>query len=141
MSLETLCSKCKTVNLIAQPKIAQKCIQCQTLLLEFAENAFFEGEQPFHCPVCSAQHLYRQKDFNRAIGLGILLVGVLLSFFTYGISLIIFALFDWWLYRRIDEVGCCYKCGAIYREYEWIKELQPFNLEMYDYYKNLKGRY
>ena len=55
------------------------------------------------CPACSGSHFYRQKDFNRLFGCGFIIFGILLVPHTYGISLPIVALVDWFLYSRVPD--------------------------------------
>ena len=62
------------------------------------------------CPACSGSHFYRQKDFNRLFGCGIIIFCILLVPHTYGISLAIVALVDWFLYSRVPDTIVCYKC-------------------------------
>ena len=67
-------------------------------------------------------------------------LGVLLAYFTYGISLLLVALVDWLIYKRVKDVGCCYSCEAQFRDSPMVAKLAPFNLELHDYYRNLKSR-
>ncbi|MEZ4752337.1 MAG: hypothetical protein R3B54_17405 [Bdellovibrionota bacterium] len=59
---------------------------------------------------------------------------------SYGISLILLAVLDWLIYRSVDEVACCYQCGTLFRAFPTIAKVEPFNLQIYDYYRNLKTR-
>jgi hypothetical protein len=68
------------------------------------------------CPLCECRHLYRQRDFNRALGCGLVAVGAALVPWTFGLSLIAFGLFDLWLFRRLPEAVVCYKCDTVYRD-------------------------
>jgi len=90
------------------------------------------------CPVCETEHVYKQKDFNRKLGVLLLLVGIAGSYFTYGLSLLVVALFDWWLYRHVGEVGLCYRCHSQFRGSPEVDALPPFTLQLHDYYKSLK---
>lgn len=90
------------------------------------------------CPVCETEHVYKQKDFNRKLGILLLLVGIAGSFYTYGMSLLVVAIFDWWLYRHVGEVGLCYRCHSQFRGSPEVEALPPFTLQLHDYYKSLK---
>lgn len=109
------------------------CPSCDTKRPLLAEPPKLEP-----CPVCETEHVYKQKDFNRPLGVTLLLVGVAAAYFTYGMSLLVVALFDWWLYRHVGDVGLCYRCQAQFRGSEEVSRLEPFNLSYFDYYKNLK---
>ena len=91
------------------------------------------------CPVCGCEHLYRQKDFNRHLGVALVVVAVVLAYFTFGLSLLAVALVDWLLFPRIREVGICYQCKAVVRSDDKavIGTLPAFELGLHDYYKNL----
>jgi len=53
------------------------------------------------CPHCKCEHFYRQKDFNRAIGCLVILIGAVFVPLTYGLSLVIVAIADWILYPAL----------------------------------------
>jgi hypothetical protein len=68
------------------------------------------------CPLCGCRHLYRQRDFNRGLGCGLVILGALLVPWTFGLSLIVCSLIDLWLYRRLRDAVVCYKCDTVYRD-------------------------
>lgn len=68
------------------------------------------------CPLCGCRHLYRQRDFNRALGCGLVALGAALVPWTFGLSLIAFGLVDLWLYRRLKDAVVCYKCDTVFRD-------------------------
>lgn len=70
------------------------------------------------CAVCGYDRLYAQKDFNRKIGLAIVVVGAALSPWTYGASLLVCMGLDYGLYHFVPEITVCYGCDAIYRGFE-----------------------
>ncbi len=130
--------KCPTCNEWVES--VETCPKCSGPLLVFATEVFHETGKLDQCVVCGSQHLYRQKDFNRKVGVAIVVIGVLLAYWTYGLSLLAVAFIDWVIYQNVFDVGCCYRCGAQYREFEKIGELEPFNLQLHYYYKNLEKR-
>lgn len=67
------------------------------------------------CVLCGCRQFYRQKDFNQALGCLIMGIGIVLVPVTYGLSLPVFALIDWILYKRIPAMVVCYQCGAEFR--------------------------
>ena len=83
--------------------------------------------------------MYRRKDFNQKLGILLVVVGVLLAYFTYGLSLLGVTLIDFFLFRKVREVGICYQCHAEFRKSLLIDQLVPFDLELFDYYRNLKA--
>ena len=79
-----------------------------------------------HCPVCTCRQFYLAKDFNQAVGCLIMLVGIILVPFTYGLSLPVFALIDWLVYKRVATIINCYKCGSEFHGFKTQKKLKPF---------------
>ncbi len=67
------------------------------------------------CLVCGSDKLFTQKDFNRTLGLGIVIVGAVLSPWTYGLSLVACMAFDYGLYYFVPEIAVCYACDGIHR--------------------------
>ena len=84
------------------------------------------------CPVCGRKDFYKQKDFNRKIGVTLFVIAAILSIWTYGISFIVLYLFDLLLYKKIGQVVSCYKCDTLFRKVENIEEIYPFDHEMND---------
>ena len=76
------------------------------------------GDPLTACVVCGYERLFAQKDFNRKIGLVIVIIGAALSPWTYGLSLLAFMGFDYALYRFVPEITVCYGCDAIHRDFE-----------------------
>lgn len=91
------------------------------------------------CPFCDARHFYRQKDFNPVLGLGIVVLGAALVPFTYGLSLPVLALLDWWLYRRVGEVAICYKCRAEFRGFALSGGVGPYSHHTAFYYEKYEN--
>lgn len=60
------------------------------------------------------------------LGCAVMLVGIILVPFTYGLSLPAFALIDYLIYKRIGDVAVCYRCRAEYRGFAIPAELEPF---------------
>lgn len=113
----------------------EPCTGCGRALLTERTDGHSEGKLD-QCAGCGCPDLYRAKDFDRKIGLGLVTAGVIASFWTYGLSLLAVTLLDLWLYRRVGEAAFCYRCGTRYRKWEGIAEVPPFNLVMHDHYRN-----
>jgi hypothetical protein len=75
------------------------------------------------CAWCATDDLYTQKDFPRALGLAIVIVGFAIStaFWYYEKPLLTYAvlmasaLLDMVLYYRVPDVTICYRCQGQYR--------------------------
>jgi DNA-directed RNA polymerase subunit RPC12/RpoP len=85
------------------------------------EDKVFEN-----CPVCGNQQFYTSKDFNQAMGCLVMLCGIVLVPFTFGLSLPFFALIDWALYRRVPTMVVCYRCGSEFRNFKIPERLKDF---------------
>lgn len=68
------------------------------------------------CPLCGCRHLYRQRDVNRALGCLVVAVGAALAPWTWGLSLVLLALVDLWLWFRMPMATVCYRCDTVYRD-------------------------
>jgi hypothetical protein len=55
-----------------------------------------------------------------------MLVGIVLVPKTYGLSLVVFSALDWFLYKRIQTIVLCYKCGAEFKGFKIPAHLKPF---------------
>lgn len=91
------------------------------------------------CPLCGCRHLYRQRDFNRALGCGLVALGAALVPWTFGLSLIACSLIDLWLYRRLRDAVVCYKCDTVYRDAHPGPRQGEFDLLKHDVLKHGKA--
>jgi len=122
-SIARHCDKCKAyrqVELIAKEEIS--CPHCQHTWGDCPDlGSIFE-----YCPTCQCRQFYTSKDFNQFLGCVIMLIGIVLVPVTYGLSLPVFALIDWFLHRRVPTIINCYRCGSEFREFENAKNFKPF---------------
>lgn len=135
--IETFCPHCKELQQIVLGEGWEKadCSHCCKALFQNTTEALLKDQVLNQCPACGCTHLYRQKDFNRRIGMIILLAGIALSFFTYGISLLVVTFIDLLFYFKVKEVGVCYQCSAIFRGFKTTHRLPPFHLTLHDHYR------
>lgn len=122
-TLSRHCPQCKNYQTITpEPDKEIKCPQCAV-----SWGTFISDESVFErCPCCTCRQFYVTKDFNQALGCLIMGVGIILVPWTFGLSLPVFALIDWLLYRKVPAVVCCYRCGAEYRGFPSTKDFKPF---------------
>lgn len=136
MTVDALCPHCRKPVTFREPKWLETCPNCGKAVFEQATENLTKHGALNQCPLCGSEHLFRQKDFNRKVGVAILAVGVVLAFWTYGISLLIVTIIDWLIARGVGEVGICYRCRACYRGSS-VENLPGFNLSLHDYYRSL----
>lgn len=87
------------------------------------------------CPVCDCRHLYRQRDFNRALGCLLVAIAAALVPWTYGLSLVVLAAADWWFFHRLQLSVVCYKCDTVYRDARPTERQGEFDLLKHDVLK------
>ena len=117
------CGQCKNfaeVEFTSNGKL--QCPQCSSLWGEVSEvERVFES-----CPICQCKQFYRQKDFNQFLGCAVVLVGIILVPWTYGLSLPAVALLDWLLYRKVPFIVVCYRCASEFKGAGVPDGLKPF---------------
>lgn len=80
-----------------------------------------------HCLICDCDKLFQQKAFNRNLGLAIVVVGVILSPWTVGLSLIVVAAVDLMLFYMLKPMAVCYSCDAEFRGFKNDSRFKAFN--------------
>jgi hypothetical protein len=92
------------------------------------------------CVVCPSEELYARKDFSQRLGVGIVVVGIVLStitwyyhqiYLTYGIFFGT-ALIDFVLWLVMGNVLQCYRCQAQYRGVAGLDDHGGFDLETHE---------
>jgi len=133
MEVTLTCNECGSGINVKPTKGADaaRCDICSTENQVQFNEVHFKGEL-CSCPKCERKDFYKQKDFNRKIGVMLFVIAAILAIFTYGISLIVLYLFDLLLYKRLGEVAICYKCNTVFRNVSNINNIYPFDHEMND---------
>lgn len=119
MRIRTQCRSCGLpFAAVIEPFLGElPCPQCGTARPVAAEGWTDGAEARVEvCPLCGCRHLYRQRDFNRALGCALVAVGAALVPWTFGLSLPLFGLVDLWLWRRLKDAVVCYRCDTVYRD-------------------------
>ena len=99
------------------------------------------------CALCERRDLYRQRDFNRTLGVWIAGVACLGAFVLFLLEhwflamgvLSAAALLDLGLYFALAEVVVCYACGAIHRGFVASDSIAGYNLAVADRYEKRTG--
>lgn len=84
------------------------------------------------CAACGHKELYFQKDFNRATGIALVVLGSIFVPWTYGLSLIPVTILDYIIWRKVKNVVVCYECQAVHRGYAFAESVKPFDLVVHD---------
>ncbi|MFQ5865670.1 MAG: hypothetical protein ACE5IW_10610 [bacterium] len=120
MTVEFVCSHCEK-DILADLTKNHETIQCPDCLHEVAvqlTNSMKKGGKVDRCAICGKIRFYVQKDFNPRLGWLIFAIGVIFSYHTYGLTLLIATIIDFILYKVLKTVTICYHCRAIYRGFE-----------------------
>lgn len=133
MSVQITCTSCGSGIEVHPDHNAHKvaCDICKhTMDVRF--NSEHEQGILKECPVCTRQDFYKQKDFNRKIGVALFVIAAILSIWTYGLSLVALYLVDLFLFRKLALVAICYKCRTNFRNLTNMSEIRDFDHEMND---------
>ena len=76
--------------------------------------------------------MYIQKDFNRATGVTLVVIGAIFVPWTWGLSLLAVTIVDFALYYYLKDVEVCYECRAVHRGYPLNPGHKPFDLAVHD---------
>lgn len=133
MEITFTCDECGS-GINVYPSETAKTAECPIChhqhQVNFSENVL-KGELDC-CPKCDRKDFYKQKDFNRKIGVIIFLIGAAFVPWTYGISIVVAAFIDMGLYQILPDVASCYKCNTLFRKIENMDKIEGFNHEMND---------
>ena len=130
MNLNANCESCGSPIF---SDLADGFIECKSCSTQYVtKNRVFDFSE---CIICNCTRFYRQKAFPALIGIGIVLIGAVLVPFTYGISLMIVALIDFIIYRKVGVMAVCYLCQAEYRNGEIPKKILAFRHHMAEGYE------
>lgn len=133
MDIQITCKECGSsvdINPVLEATKAQ-CEVCHHITEVKFTSAHVEGKLE-ECPVCTRQDFYKQKDFNRKIGVALFVIAAIASIWTYGLSLVALYLVDLFLFRKLGQVAICYKCQTNFRNLTNMNDIRDFDHEMND---------
>ena len=101
------------------------------------------------CPSCGKRAFYIQKDFNRNLGLVIIILCALVGLYfvwqdrsyLFYVALGVAVLVDAILYLLLPEVTICYACNAVFRGAKRNPEHGGFDLHIADVYEGRSQGY
>lgn len=116
------CDSCRAYSTVALEDSARiSCVKCSKSWPYVDSETFFQN-----CPLCQCKQFYIQKDFNRAVGCFIMLIGIILVPFSYGLSLPVLWLIDWLWHKKVHFMIICYRCGGEFRGFKIPEHLKTF---------------
>ena len=128
-SVHFLCPKCDARNAREAGEEARPCERCGSPNNVVSPAA---GTVIDRCAACGHDQLYFQKDFNRATGITLVVIGSIFVPWTYGLSLLAVTILDYAVWRMVKDVIVCYQCQAVHRGYPPNPALKPFDLVTHD---------
>ena len=147
MKIQFICSTCRSPTpkkeieewVIAKEAICKK---MHTIPLKFSES--LKNEEIWdECPACHAFYVYVQKDIPKRFFLGLLIGGLLISFyllsvrFLYGVaSLSALTLIDAILYFILPSRLVCYRCESFATEFPNDPRYHPFDHHVAERYRS-----
>lgn len=141
MDITLTCDGCGSAVSISPTKDANVAV-CKICSKEqkviFTQNHF--EAKLCECPKCERKDFYKQKDFNRKLGVSLFVLAAIISvwiFLTeyapYAVApFLILYVFDFILFRKLQPIAICYKCNSIFRNVANISDIHDFNHEMND---------
>ena len=123
MQLDFKCPRCEQTVRVTDG-LNEDLLACPTC--EFMRSipaSTWDDGRLAECLACGERDLWRQKDFPQAVGIGLVVLGGVLSTIAWaqyqpewaiGI-LMLFALLDLALYSLMKDVLVCYRCQARHR--------------------------
>ena len=125
------------------------CPGCRNLLPLRMDPTIEDQHFVRNCVACGHGNLYIQKDFNRNLGVAIVVLGSLASLYFFSRSQPVYgmlALFasagvDFLIYSLVGEVTVCYACHTIYRGFSRNPDHGPFDLKDLEKYGGRDPRF
>jgi hypothetical protein len=137
MAVNFRCRRCGRGIWLRQDGAAESsCSRCAQIHRIDAAAALDPQGQLVRCFVCGCDQLYRQRDFNRKLGIAIVAVAAILAPFTRYLSLVAAALLDLLLYLRVGEIALCYHCAAIHRGVPMGPRIGRYDLATHERFEN-----
>ena len=126
-----------------------QCPHCQIFVPVRVDRSLLQDGLVDVCVGCGHDALYIQKDFNRTLGLSIVVIGSLASvFFFYRgepmaamLALAVMALVDFLIYSMVGDVTVCYACHTVYRGFPKNPAHEHFELKNLEKYGGREPRF
>ena len=141
MELRFFCPGCAAYNRMQDFKPAANCAcaVCKKEIPLYPNEDLTARNQMTQCVLCGKTWFYHRRDFNKGLGCALLLAAILLSVWTYGISLIVAWLIDWALFKRLSRLVVCYVCDSEYKGFG--TQAPDFDLHLHEKYKKYREEY
>ena len=151
-SVHFACPKCGRMYIVPvsgdPPRVLKPNFDCEAcgFSIEFQRSCPDPCTRLDQCAFCGNREFYTQKDFNRKLGLFLVLVSGIIALLVMvsvdhvvglGVLLLV-TLADAVIFKFIRRVTVCYLCHTIYRGYEKKSDYEPFYLGNEERFKKLR---
>ncbi len=145
MEISFRCPRCQALQSVdpaeAEPPVP--CASCNAEIPVSLSEPIRKQNLVDSCPCCGKSAFYIQRDFNRNLGLGIVIlfafIGLIFVWLDrplfFYLSLGAGALIDCVLYIILPEITVCYVCKTTFRNTEKNPAHGPFDLHIADHYE------
>jgi hypothetical protein len=141
--------RCPHCEQVARAEVAESTadFSCGSCSTKFSAANFRDGNV-LQCLICPCRDLYVRKDFSQALGVTIVVIGMIISsifwlyrmpLWTYG-TLFLFAGIDVVLYVTVGNVLQCYQCQSQYRGLRALEDHEGFDLEVHEKHRQQQIR-
>jgi hypothetical protein len=141
--------RCPHCEHVARAEVADSAADfgCASCKAKFSAANYRDGNV-LQCLICPCRDLYVRKDFSQALGVTIVIIGMIISsifwlyrmpLWTYG-TLFLFAGIDVVLYITVGNVLQCYQCQTQYRNLPALEEHEGFDLEIHEKHRQQQIR-
>ena len=152
MRITTYCQNCESelqFDSATDHERDTACLSCNTPVRIAFSNRIRDDNTIDTCPSCGKRAFYIQKDFNRNLGLGVVIICALAGLyfvwvdkpFLFYVALGVAVVFDALLYLLLPEVTVCYACKTIFRGARKNHEHKGFDLHIADVYEGRSQGY
>ncbi|MBI1853743.1 MAG: hypothetical protein HYR85_25690 [Planctomycetes bacterium] len=140
MQIELSCEKCRSgVSIEGPPWPSSAPCECGATTPLAISDSLARGDAVDRCAVCGVDVFYLQKDFNRFLGISIVVVGILLYLLLrvpWGlVGLGGTWLVDLGLYFVVPWLTVCYKCRSLYRGFPRNPTHETFDLNVAEQFR------
>ncbi|MBS10379.1 MAG: hypothetical protein CME19_02095 [Gemmatimonadetes bacterium] len=152
MRVTAYCEQCEcelTFDSETDHELETACHNCQTPVRIAFSDRILQENMVDACPSCGKRAFYVQKDFNRNLGLGIVVICAIIGLyfvwvdrpFLFYAALGFAVVIDTLLYLLLPEVTVCYPCKAVFRGAKRNPEHKGFDLHILDVYEGRSQGY
>ncbi|MBI4553359.1 MAG: hypothetical protein HY710_13935 [Candidatus Latescibacteria bacterium] len=147
MTIRFRCPSCQGTNQAKGSEASRQtaCPHCGTAVSLDVSDSLLQTGVVERCALCREDKLYVQRDFNRNLGLAIVAVAGIVSFWLYGRDQVVWSfgvlfgavVVDFLLYWTLPSMTICYVCQAEYRKTAKNPAHEAYELALAEKYEQI----